>query len=621
VAAHGAFCLTGRAGGSLERGNGASIMIIADLSGVARIHGGRTIFKGLGWTIQAGEKIGLVGPNGVGKSSLLKSIAGIEPPEAGTITFRRHAKVAYLPQEYAGEPERAVLAELLAGHAELAALEARIAALETRLNDPALATDMGTLSTVLDEHARLLDRFADLGGPALHGRAEELLRQLHLDEEHWQRPMALLSGGQRKLVGLARCLISEPDLLLLDEPDNHLDMERKVLLEAIIGAFRGAVVLISHDRYLLDETVQIIAELDPGQGGAALCRYEGNYSAFVAEKQLALLKQQADFVAQQKEIERLEAAIARFKLWASLVPSERHIKQARNKQRQIDSMDKVDRPVLERRRMALEFRPRVRGGTKAVELRGVDKLFGERIVLLDAIGLIQNGERVGVVGPNGAGKSVLLRLIGGLLAPDGGELWVGPSIQTAYYAQHHETLELKQTPIEALRALHPMTEGEAVAKLGRFLIPYAAAIQPIARLSGGEKSRVQLARLMLSGANCLLLDEPTNNLDIPSAEVLEAALEEFTGTIIVVSHDRYFLDRVADRIFAVDDGALRVYEGGYSYYHEERERLEREGRERGERLEREGRERGSEGREREGAKGGAQPKGQGTRIKQQRKRR
>lgn len=547
-------------------------MIIADLSELARIHGGRTIFRGLNWTIQAGEKIGLVGPNGVGKSSLLKSMAGVEPPEGGAITLRRHARVAYLPQEYAGEPGRSVIAELLGGRADIAALEERATALEERLADPALAADMEALAAVLDEHTRLMDRLADLGGPALRGRAEELLRRLRLAEEHWERPMALLSGGQRKLVGLARCLLAEPDLLLLDEPDNHLDMERKALLEAIVGEFAGAVVLISHDRYLLDETVNIVVELEPASGGARLKRYEGNYSAYVAEKELALLKQQADYVAQQKEIAQLEAAIARFKLWASIVVNERHIKQARNKQRQIDRMDKVERPVLERRRMALEFHPRARGGSKAVELKGVDKAFGERIVLLDAAALVQNGERIGVVGPNGAGKSVLLRLIAGLLAPDGGEIWVGPSIHPGYYAQHHETLTMAQTPIEALRAVRPLTEGEAVAKLGRFLIPFDAARQPIAKLSGGEKSRVQLARLMLSGANCLLLDEPTNNLDIPSAEVLEAALEEFPGTVIVVSHDRYFLDRVADRIFAVEDGELRVYEGGYSAYHERQER-------------------------------------------------
>jgi ATP-binding cassette subfamily F protein 3 len=548
-------------------------MIIADINNLARSHGGRTIFSGLSWSIQDGEKIGLVGPNGIGKSTLLRTLAGMEPPDAGAVVLRRGARVAYLPQEYAGEPGRAVLDELLAARDDLHSLEARIAEAEARMGDPAVAADMGALERVLAEHERLLEQFAELGGPALHGRAESLLRDIGLAEEHWDQPMELLSGGQRKLVGLARCLLADPDILLLDEPDNHLDLARKTLLEQVIRAFDGAVVIISHDRYLLDETVGIIVEIEPSrEHGARLLRWEGNYSAYVTQKELALLKQQQDYAAQQKEISRLEAAIARFKLWASIVVNERHIKQARNKQRQIDRMDKVERPVLERRRMALQFHPLQRGGAKAIELRGVDKAFDDTIILMEARATIMNGERVGIVGPNGAGKSVLLRMILGLLETGGGEIWVGPSIQPGYYAQQHETLDMRKTPIEALRDVRPMYEGEAVAKLGRFLIPYAAAQQPIAHLSGGEKSRVQLARLMLTGANCLLLDEPTNNLDIPSAEVLESALDEFAGTVVVVSHDRYFLDRVVDRIFEVRDGELHVYEGGYSYYAEQRER-------------------------------------------------
>lgn len=550
-------------------------MIIADMNNLGRNFGGRVIFSGLGWSIQDNEKIGLVGPNGVGKSTLLKTLAGLEQPDEGAVVLRRGLRVAYLPQEYDGEPDRPVLEELLAGHQELADIERRLAQIEAQLADPVVTGDMQTLGRVLGEHERLIGQFEALGGASWHGRAEELLLELDMDEEQWQKPMQTLSGGQRKMVGLARCLLADPDLLLLDEPDNHLDMSRKSTLERIIREFRGAVVIISHDRYLLDETVRLIVEIEPlGTGanthGARLIRWEGNYSAYATQKELANLRQQQDYTAQQKEIARLEEAVARFKLWASIVINERHIKQARNKQRQIDKMEKVERPVLERRRMALQFRPQLRGGVKAIELRMIDKLFGEQIIFLGAAAAIMNGERVGIVGPNGAGKSVLLKLILGEMPLDGGEIWVGPSIQLGYYAQQHETLDLRQTPVEALRALRPMYEGEAVAKLGRFLIPYAATSQPIARLSGGEKSRVQLARLMLTGANCLLLDEPTNNLDIPSAEVLEHALDEFAGTIIVVSHDRYFLDRVVDRIIEVDDGGLNVYEGGYSYYAEKR---------------------------------------------------
>lgn len=545
-------------------------MIIADINNLARVHGGRTIFQKLGWSIQDGEKIGLVGPNGIGKSTLLRALAGLDEPDQGSVVLRRGIRVSYLPQEYEGQPDRPVLDELLAARHDIADLDLRIAALETRMGDPAVSADMKVLGRVISEHERLVEEYEQLGGTQLHQRAEQLLMDLGLDESHWATPMRLLSGGQRKMLGLARALLEDPDILLLDEPDNHLDMERKAMLEELIRNFDGAVVLISHDRYLLDETVSIIAEMEPSPDKTArIIRWEGNYSSYVTQKELALLRQQQTYSAQQKEIERLEAAIARFKVWLKISLDKRHKTQIDNKQRMLERMDKVERPVLERRKMALQFRPQLRGGAKAIELRRVDKAFGDNIILLDAIATIMNGERIGIVGPNGAGKSVLLRLILGQLDADSGEIWIGPSIQPGYYAQQHETLDMRQTPIEALREMKPMYEGEAVAKLGRFLIPYAACNQPIAKLSGGEKSRVQLARLMISGANCLLLDEPTNNLDIPSAEVLEKALDEFAGTIVVVSHDRYFLDRVVDRIFEINNGELRVFEGGYSYYAEQ----------------------------------------------------
>ncbi len=548
-------------------------VIIADLNDVSRIHGGRTIFRGLSWSLQDGEKIGLIGPSGAGKSTLMRTLAGDERPEAGSVTFRRGAKVAYLPQEFTGDPSRTAFDELLSARGDLAEIDAAIAACETAMADSEVLADAARFDAVLHEHASLLDRYEAAGGAAVRNRAETLLRALGFDEDAWSRPMGVLSGGQRKLVGIARCLLQEPDLLLLDEPDNHLDLGRKALLEKVIRDFDGTVVVISHDRYLLDETVEIIAEMDYSkEKGVGLTRWDGNYSSYATQKELAQLRQAQVYSSQQQEIERLEAAVARFRLWAKMVLDVRHKRQADNKQRQIDRMEKVERPVLERRKMNLAFRPAQRGGAKAVELRGIDKAFGDNIVLLGATATIMGGERVGIVGPNGAGKSVLLKLILAQLAPDGGEVWVGPSITTGHYSQEHETLDFRQTPIEALREVKPMFEGEAVAQLQRFLIPYAATTQPIAKLSGGEKSRVQLARLMQLGANCLVLDEPTNNLDIPASEVLEAALNAFAGTVIVVSHDRYLLDRLVDRVIEVDDGQLRVFEGGYSYYAEESEK-------------------------------------------------
>jgi ATP-binding cassette, subfamily F, member 3 len=542
-------------------------MIVTDLAHVTRAHGDRTIFADLSWTIEDRARIGLIGPNGSGKSTLLRTIAGLEPPEGGLVTRPRDLRIAYLEQEQAPS-DVPVMAALLGARPDVARIERDLAAVGARLDSAAVAADMAALTGALEVQERLLHAFEQAGGPRLRNRAEGLLRELGIPRDHWDRPLAALSGGQRKLVGLAAGLIGDPDLLLLDEPDNHLDLARKETLERLLAEFDGAVVIVSHDRYLLDDTVERIAELEPTVGGARLILWQGNYSAYVVQKEIALRRQQQDYSSQQKEIARLEAAVKRFELWARLVVDERHIKQARNKQRQIDRMDKVERPVLERRRMALSFRPRVRGGAIAIRLEHAQLALGGRPVITDASLVIQNGERIGIIGPNGSGKTVLLSLMSGERAPDRGTVWVGPSIERGRYAQHHETLDARRTPIEMLRDVRPMTEGEAVAKLLKFLIPYAAAQQPIATLSGGEKSRMQLARLMYSNVNCLLLDEPTNNLDIASAEVLEAALEEFTGTVIVVSHDRYFLDRVVDRIVAVDEGAVRVFEGGYSAYAE-----------------------------------------------------
>jgi ATP-binding cassette, subfamily F, member 3 len=542
-------------------------MIVTDLAHVTRAHGDRTIFADLSWTIEDRARIGLIGPNGSGKSTLLRTIAGLEPPEGGLVTRPRDLRIAYLEQEQAPS-DVPVMAALLGARPDLARIERDLAAVGARLDSAAVAADMAALTEALEVQERLLHAFEQAGGPRLRNRAEGLLRLLGIPGDHWDMPLAALSGGQRKLVGLAAGLIGDPDLLLLDEPDNHLDLARKETLERLLAEFDGAVVIVSHDRYLLDDTVERIAELEPTVGGARLILWQGNYSAYVVQKEIALRRQQQDYSSQQKEIARLEAAVKRFELWARLVVDERHIKQARNKQRQIDRMDKVERPVLERRRMALSFRPRVRGGAIAIRLEHAQLALGGRPVITDASLVIQNGERIGIIGPNGSGKTVLLSLMSGERAPDRGTVWVGPSIERGRYAQHHETLDARRTPIEMLRDVRPMTEGEAVAKLLKFLIPYAAAQQPIATLSGGEKSRMQLARLMYSNVNCLLLDEPTNNLDIASAEVLESALDEFTGTVIVVSHDRYFLDRVADRIVAVDDGIVRAFDGGYSAYAE-----------------------------------------------------
>jgi ATP-binding cassette subfamily F protein 3 len=534
-------------------------MSLVTLHAIHKYFGGRLILHGLDFALNPAARIGLVGANGAGKSTLLRLIAGLDEANSGDIARRKGLRVAFLPQHIPGD-ERSALQTVCAARPDLRAIEEQLLACERALAEPAVTADLRRIEGVLARQEQLLSRFEALGGPGFEGEARMHLRALGLDDANLALPTSVLSGGQRKLVGLATCLAQRPDLLLLDEPETHLDLPHRQQLEKLIHDFEGAVLIVSHDRYLLDETVSQIAELDNG----AITLWPGNYSAYTLARELKLQRQQEMYVAQQKEIARLEEAIARFKLWASMVVDERHIKQARNKQRQIDAMDKVERPVLQRRQMALRFRSAARGGQKVLDLRQVSMAFDDEPVLLAVSEEIRRGERVGILGANGAGKSVLGRILAGLLAPTEGERWCGPSITVGYFAQGHETLPLDQTPVDLVRAARPLYEEQAVALLGKFLFTYEQMRQPVRTLSGGERSRLQLVLLMLGNANCLVLDEPTNHLDIDSAEVLEGALEQYDGTVIVISHDRYFLDRMCDRVIEVRAGELWRFDGGYS---------------------------------------------------------
>jgi ATP-binding cassette, subfamily F, member 3 len=533
-------------------------MTLIGLSSVEKSYGGRAVLRDLGLKVNAGARIGLVGGNGAGKSTVLRILAGTEDVDAGEMIWRRGLSVATLPQYIEGH-ERTPMEIVRAARPEISNLQEELEACEGQLGSPGVAADLRRMQRVLERQDRLLRRFTELGGPGFEGEARGYLRSLGLGDGDIYRPMGDLSGGQRKLAVLVSCLVRRPDVLLLDEPEVHLDAGRRELLEAIVRTFDGAVVIVSHDRYLLDETVEEIAELEDGR----ITSWPGNYSAYTVARELKLKRQQQLYVAQQKEIARLEEAIRRFKLWASMVVNERHIKQARNKQRQIDRMDKVERPVLERRKIGLEFRGRVRGGRKVIELKDVSVAFDEDPVLIELDLSVERGERLGIVGSNGAGKSVLAKVLAGILPPTEGERWAGPSIDIGYLAQNDEPPP-GASPLGLVRDTKPLYEDEAVKLLGRFLFRYEQVREPMTSLSGGERTRLQLLLIMLREPNCLVLDEPTNHLDIDSLEILEAELERFPGTVIFVSHDRYFLDRIADGIVEVSEGEVHRHEGGYS---------------------------------------------------------
>lgn len=545
-------------------------MISITVSNATLILGAHAIFRDVNWEIQHDQRIGLIGPNGAGKSSLLKLIIGEHAPEkGGTVIRAKGVTVGYLPQHPEFDPERTAIYLALEGNPRVAEVEAELQRVESKLGDPEVYGNPKALERVLDEQHKLLEEFESLGGLNYDSRVREMLRGLGLPETDFEKPIRALSGGQKKLIGLARLLLAKPSVLLLDEPDNHLDMPGKAYLEKLINDYQGAVVIISHDRYILDAVVSHIAEIEDGR----IKTFAGNYTEYIVDKEERLARQEELYQIQQREIGRLEMALKRYKQW--VVFNDKFATRIHNMEARIDRIEKIDRPVIERRKMDLELNG-WRGSNQVLEFVEVVKFFprpnplpkGEdvRSVLNNINFLIRHGERVGLIGANGAGKSVLLRLILGKEMPTSGEIKIGPSVKIGYYAQEHETLDFDQTIIDAVRLSGNMSEGRAVSFLTRYLFTYRQATQKIGSLSGGERSRLQLALLVLSGANFLLLDEPTNNLDIASAEVLENALDDFNGTVLVISHDRYFLDRTVQRIFELKDSRITEYIGGYSDY-------------------------------------------------------
>jgi ATP-binding cassette subfamily F protein 3 len=547
-------------------------MLLVQFSNVSKDYAGNPVLDEVDLEILDGERIGLVGENGGGKSTLFKLIAGVEQPTEGSVTRRRNLTIGYLTQEadplQSGKTVFEAVAEI---SPEATALASRLHALEAAMSSQEFAEDMAYMERVLAEYGKVQERFEALGGYALEHQVEDVLDGLGFGPDRYGQTVGSLSGGEKKLVNLARILLKKPDLLLLDEPDNHLDLEAKAWLEGFIQSYPGTVLVISHDRYLLDRVARKIVELEDG----TIDVYVGNYSYFAEERQRRLLKRHELYTLQQDELKRLEVILRNLKSWARQNPKFAPRADSMEKRVERARREAAERPVLLRDRIKVEFDAE-RSGVKVLELKGIHKALQDegregRTLFRPFDLTILYGQRVAIVGPNGSGKTTLMRIITGEIAPDGGTLKLGASVVMGHYTQEHESLPAAMTLIDFVRSLKPITEPAAIGVLHRLLFSYRDMHNTIGKLSGGEKSRLQIARLMLTDANFLILDEPTNNLDIASIEVLEAALLDFDGTILTVSHDRYFLDRIVTRTAAISpDGPVRLYPGNYSYFLEKR---------------------------------------------------
>jgi ATP-binding cassette subfamily F protein 3 len=551
-------------------------MSIVTVSTLAKSYGADLIFSGASLRIEREDRIGLVGPNGSGKSTLLLLLAGLLTPDEGSVVLAAGTRVGYLAQDADLMPERSLYDELLAVFADVHAWEDELAALAARLADPDLLARPDDYAAVMARYADLQARFEHAGGYTIEQRVRQVLDGLGFSREQQSAPAAHLSGGQRTRAALGKILLQEPDLLLLDEPTNHLDLAALEWLEGYLATWPGAFVVVSHDRYFLDRVTTRTIEVADGR----VVDYPGNYTRYVQLRAERLERWAKEYAAQQEYIARTEEFIRRYK-------AGQRSREARGRQTLLDRLERLERPPAE---AALHFslgaalqsgeivlrsealvagyapgqRPRPAGASTPGAGASAEAGTGLRVHLGDIE--IRRGERIGLIGPNGAGKTTLLRTIVGQIPPLEGRISLGHNVQVGYYAQTHEGLNPRTTILDEVRRASHLSEEGARTFLGRFLFTGDDVFKTVGDLSGGERSRVALAKLTLQGANFLVLDEPTNHLDLPARQVLERLLAVYDGTLVFVSHDRYFVDALATRIWALDGGQVASYAGNYSAY-------------------------------------------------------
>ncbi|NGZ76220.1 ribosomal protection-like ABC-F family protein [Saccharibacillus alkalitolerans] len=541
-------------------------MLMVGCHQVKKFYGAQEVLSEVSFDVYEGEKVGLLGGNGAGKSTLFRLLAGSEPPDEGTVSLRRGAKVGVLDQI----PDYGTLSVedvLLGVFADTLELQERLRGLEGQMS----AAEGAALEKMLREYGEAQEAFERSGGYEISAKVDAVTLGLGIPASHRRRPFAELSGGEKTKVSLAALLLGEADLLLLDEPTNHLDMEAAAWLEGFIRDSSATIVVISHDRYFLTQTAEKIVELEDGEATVYPC----GYAQYREEREARLLRQFEEYKEQQKVIKQMKEAIKRLIEWGKQGDNPKFFRKAASMQKALERMEKIKRPVLEPASIGLSLEADGRTGEDVLTLQGVRKAYGGKILLREADGLLRYGERAVLIGGNGAGKTTLMRMVLGLESPDGGELRLGSRVKVGYLAQEESPPQDRTSVLDYYKGQAAMEEGEARGRLAKFLFYGKEVFKPVAGLSGGEWSRLRLAVLMRQKPNLLLLDEPTNHLDIASREALEEALEEYDGTVLAVSHDRFFINRIAQRVWALEGGTLGITLGGYDDYREERRKAER----------------------------------------------
>lgn len=532
-------------------------MIEIELNKIKKNYGLKNILDGFSLELKTGERVALIGQNGSGKSTILKIIAKQERVDSGTINIRNGAKIGILNQIYENEKEDISVEKFLyKSFEEILKVEKKLNKLETQMSTE---VDADKLEKIINEYGRMQERFSLMGGYEIQERFNKICSRFYINKELLKQSYNLLSGGEKTRVNLAKLLLTQPEILLLDEPTNHLDIHSLEFLEELILKYKGTVLIVSHDRYFLDKVINKTVLLENGKENI----YYGNYSYFLKEDERRTLAQFENYKNQQKQIEKMKESILTLRKFGDLAENEMFFKRAKNIEKRLEKMEIIDRVDLNKKSLDLKFNIKKRSGNDVLKLENVEKKFDQKVIFKDANLTLNYGEKAALIGKNGSGKSTLIKMILGQDTNFQGELKLGTSIKIGYISQNIIFEDNEKTVLDYFLEGNNLSETEARSKLAKYGFRQENAFKRIGKLSGGEKVRIILMKLIQKDINFLILDETTNHIDIDTREILEEALKEYKGTVLFVSHDRFFINAIANRVLNIEDYKIKSYYGNY----------------------------------------------------------